>query len=288
MLCRIPHLLALASLVIGCSREAASDHNEVDAFMPPAESPANVGATESSAKNPSLPGPAVSAASANTPPSETNTDESGERFCDVEHPEIPSPDNRIYATWQSIRVPLGAGLGTGTLRVLEDSRITRKGDRPYLGTHPVLPPCALLDARLELLNSAGEPIQSEKLWPQVDIVVHQMGPDAVIYEAIESIRCIASCWCGDGHSFWRVENGKLITHQAHLVQKSPTWTKPFLGTMVPAAHVTHGCYSTSQFKRNSQGFEELIIDRAAMGGGRADEHYWFENGEWRASMKQWR
>lgn len=220
------------------------------------------------------------------PPIDEKKEDEAFRYCDIEHPEIPNPDTRIYATWQSFPVTLGAGLGRGTLRVLEDSRITK--NRPYMGSHILLPPCALLDARIELLDVAGKPIQAVKLQPQVDIVVHEMAPGAIIYEAVERVQCLASCWCGNGHSFWRVDDGKLLPHRAHLVDKSPLWTRPNLGTMVLAEHVVHGCYSYSYVHRNEFGQQELFIHRTAMGGGVADERYWFDDGEWKASMKQFR
>lgn len=259
---------------------------ETDASAAPSQPTTTGVAISNSASARGAPEPAESSTSAPSASPIAEPEAPNSEFCNPEKPEVPSPDNRIYATWQSIRVPLGSGLGIGALRVLEDSRITRRGSRPYDETHPVLPPCALLDSRLELLDAAGKPVQTEKLWPQVDIVVHQMGPNATIYEAIEDIRCIASCWCGDGHSFWRVENGKLITHTARLVEKSPAWTKPTLGTLVPAEHVTHGCYSSSHFERNERGVLVLKIHRAAMGSGSADERYWFDDGEWKASHFQ--
>lgn len=209
-----------------------------------------------------------------------------EVFCDPEHPVIPSPDMRIYGTWQSFRVPLGDGAGVGTLRILEDGRLMKS--RPYLGTHPVLPPCDWLQSRLELLDASGKPIQSEILWPQVDIVVHEMGPGATLFETIERVQCIASCWCGDGHAFWRVEGGKLIRHRGRVVEKHPPGRLPAVGTIIPANPVTHGCYESSEFVRNAKGAQMLVIHRNALNRGSADERHWFEDGEWKISIADWK
>lgn len=224
------------------------------------------------------------APSAQPPTPEPGTSDDG--MCDPEKPYVPSPDRRMYAVWQTSSVPLGKNLGMGTLRALEDSRVTKIQRR---GTHPVLPPCDLLPTRIELSDAAGKTLQVEKKWPQTDIIHHEMGPGATIIEIVEKVQCLASCWCGDGHGFWRIEDGKLVRHTGRVVDKNVKGTKPDVGAIITARGVTHGCYESSVFEKDKQGRPVLVIQRMAMGTTiTATERHYFDQGEWKVSISEFK
>ncbi|HMY21444.1 MAG TPA: hypothetical protein PKA58_34210, partial [Polyangium sp.] len=233
---------------------------------------------------PSAQPPTLDPKNTDTTAREPGTSEDG--MCDPEKPYVPSPDRRMYAVWQTFPMPLGKNLGMGTLRALEDSRVTKIERR---GTHPVLPPCDLLPTRIELSDAAGKTLQVEKKWPQTDIIHHEMGPGATIIEIVEKVHCLASCWCGDGHGFWRIEDGKMVRHTGRVVEKNVKGTKPEVGAIITARGVTHGCYESSVFEKDKQGRPTLVIQRMAMGTTiTATERHYFDQGEWKVSISEFK
>jgi hypothetical protein len=273
------HALALpfVTLLVACTSQDAPGPSEPDGNAPVAVPQREDAPPESAAPESSAAAPSAAAA-----PEEDGSDIV---YCDPEAPPVkPSPDRRLYTVWQSLRVALDDRGGTGTLRLLEDSRVTRRGaDRS--GTHPMLPPCDLLPARLELIDAHGSTLGVERFSPEVDIVAHEMGPGAVVFETIERIHCLASCWCGDGHAFWRVDGGRLAPHRSRIVEKQPPGRLPAVGSILQVQSVTHGCYESSGFTRDASGRVMLVVNRMAMGSFvSAEERHWFEDGEWRTSI----
>jgi hypothetical protein len=219
---------------------------------------------------------------ANHPPSSRPQSailEAEKGICNADKIIPKSSDPRIYATWQSIRIALGKGLGVGTLRVLEDSRLTKTGTQ-RTGTNPLIPPCYLLESRVEILDAKGVILHTKTFLPELDVVVHTMGKDARLIEIIERFQCLASCWCGDNHSFWQMSQGQLVPHKSRIVKQTPTGAKPSLGTVIEIRPVVHGCYERSHFNH-----QMLVVERASMGtSAHAVEKSWFENGEWKTSI----
>jgi len=181
-------------------------------------------------------------------------------------------------------VDLGAHGGAGKLRVLEDSRVTRPG-AARAGTHPLVPPCDLLPSQVELIDEKGATVQVERFWPELDVELRTMGPGAILIEMIERVHCLASCWCGDSHAFWRIQGGRLVLHEGRVVERRPAAGKPAVGAMLKVEPVTHGCYESSSFEAEPGRPPALVVRRTAMGSFvTAKEQHWFEDGEWKASV----
>ncbi|MDI1444113.1 hypothetical protein [Polyangium sp. 6x1] len=267
--------LPLAVLLFSCTRGDAPASTDGDAAPGPlSASPAAV----------VVPAPSPSALpSAEPPDAGVNATETA--YCDPEHPPPPpSPDTRIYATWRTFPVDLGAHGGAGKLRVLEDSRLTRPG-AVRSGTHPSVPPCDWLQSRVELIDEKGATLQVERFMPELDVELRTMGPGAILIETIERIHCLASCWCGDGHAFWRIEGGRLVPHEGRVVERRPAAGKPAVGAMLKVQPVTHGCYESSSIETKPGRPPVLVVNRSAMGSFvTAQERHWFEDGTWKASI----
>ncbi|WP_281319422.1 hypothetical protein [Polyangium sp. y55x31] len=271
--------LLLVALLLACTRGEPPGSTTGDAAAtPPSAAPS---ATETPAPTPSpAPAPPPSAA-----PPDTDADAAETKYCDPEKPPpIPSPDTRLYATWRTFPVDLGAHGGAGKLRVLEDSRLTRPG-AARVGTHPILPPCDWLPSRVELIDEKGATLQVERFSPELDVELRTMGPGAFLIETIERIQCLASCWCGDGHAFWRIQGGRLVPHEGRVVDRKPAAGTPGVGAMLKVQPVTHGCYESSRIETPPGRPAVLVVNRSAMGTFvTAQERHWFEDGEWRASI----
>ncbi|MDC3960514.1 hypothetical protein [Polyangium jinanense] len=271
--------LLLVTLLLGCTHEDASRATPSDAAASAPSSPPSAVVTPAPSPAPS-PAPPPSAA-----PPNADTGAAEIQSCDPEKPPpIPSPDTRLYATWRTFPVDLGAHGGAGKLRVLEDSRLTRPG-AVRVGTHPVLPPCDLLPSRVELIDEKGTTLQVERFWPELDVELRTMGPGAVLIETIERVRCLASCWCGDGHAFFRIQDGRLVPHEGRVVERRPAAGTPGVGAMLKAKPVTHGCYESSSIEAPPGRPPVLVVNRTAMGSFvTAQERHWFEDGAWKASI----
>ena len=179
---------------------------------------------------------------------------------------------------------LGAHGGAGKLRVLEDSRVTQPG-AARAGTHPTQPPCDLLPSQVELIDEKGATVQVERFWPELDVELRTMGPGVFLIEMIERVHCLASCWCGDSHAFWRIQGGRLVLHEGRVVERRPAAGKPAVGAMLKVEPVTHGCYESSSFEAEPGRPPALVVRRTAMGSFvTAKEQHWFEDGEWKASV----
>ncbi|MDI1435645.1 hypothetical protein [Polyangium sorediatum] len=274
-----PFLAAVGLLLLSCTRGDAPASTTGDApVAPPSSPPAAVVAP--------APTPAPSP-SADPPGVDADATETG--YCDPEKPPpIPSPDLRLYAVWRTFPVDLGAHGGAGKLRVLEDARVTRPG-AARAGTHPSLPPCDLLPSRVELIDEKGATVQVERFSPELDVELRTMGPGAFLIEMIERIRCLASCWCGDSHAFWRIQGGRLVPHEGRVVERRPAAGTPGVGAILKVKPVTHGCYEGSSFETQAGRPPALVVNRRAMGTFvTAAERHWFEDGEWKASIVEWK
>ena len=274
--------LPFVVLLLGCSRgDAPASNDGAAATTSPSAAPSAVVAPLITAEPRPTPGPTAATNPPAPPPSEAGK----QVYCDVEKPApIPSPDTRLYAVWRSFPVDLGAHGGAGELRVLEDSRLTKPG-AARVGTHPILPLCDWLPARVELIDAKGATLQVETFLPELDVVQRTMGPGATVIETIERIQCLASCWCGDGHEFWRIQGGRFVRHESRVVERRPAAGKPSVGSMLKVQPVTHGCYESSSFESPAGRPPVLVVNRMAMGTSiTAEERHWFEDGEWRASI----
>lgn len=266
-------LLPIVALFVACAPKAAPVPSDAGADASPLRA---------------IPSTTLSAASAPAPKAHakepaTAPHDDGIVYCDTSGPpKAPSPDNRVYAVWQSFPVRLDEH-ATGTLRVLEDSRVTRPGAGRD-GTNPAVPPCDLLETRLELLDAHGATVQTERLWPEVDVVLHDFGEGATLIETHEHVLCLASCWCGDTHGYWRIDHGRLAYLRSRVVQRIPAAGSPGVGSSLEIRPVTHGCYEGSHFEQDG-GRPVLVVERTAMGSTvTATQRTWFEAGEWRTSI----
>jgi hypothetical protein len=198
--------------------------------------------------------------------------------CSVENPAPPpDPDTRIYATWQKFPLHLAEHGIDGTLRILEDSRFTRPGF-VRAGTHPIIPPCDPLPARIEIVDAAGRVVQAvDAFLPQSDIAAYGFAPGQTLYQVTQRIQCIASCWCGDGVSFWRVVGGRFARLETAA-------GKPMI-----VRGVTRGCYEDGGVRRDTSGRYEVWINRTAMGTwARATERHWWDGAAWRSAVVEYK
>ncbi len=200
--------------------------------------------------------------------------------CDMEHPAPPpDPDTRIYATWQKFPLHLAEHGIDGTLRVLEDSRFTRPGF-VRTGTHPIIPPCDPLPARFEVVDAGGRVVQAtDAFLPQTDVAAYSFGPGQTLYQVTQRIDCLASCWCGDGASFWRVTGGRLSRLETRLDS----------GKTMVVRGVTRGCYEDGAVRRGAGGRYEVQIHRTAMGNwARSTERHWWDGTAWRGAVVEYK
>jgi hypothetical protein len=148
-----------------------------------------------------------------------------------------------------------------------------------------VPPCDWLPSRVELIDERGATVQVEQLSPELDVELRPLGPGANLFETIERIHCLASCWCGDHHAFWRIQAGRLAPHEGRVVERRPAAGVPGVGSILKVKPVTHGCYESSSFVTQPGRPPALLLNRTAMGSSvTAEERHWFEDGEWRASI----
>lgn len=209
------------------------------------------------------------------PAFEAQAEPDREASCDPDHPTVPSPDLRLYATWQQFPLRRAEHGIDGTLRVLQDSRFTRPGFE-RTGTHPILRPCDALPGRVEVLDAGGQPVQAKLFNPQTDVTSHSFGVHQTVYEARELVHCLASCWCGDHLSFWRVLDGRLS--RLSTVRSS--------GEDIPVPGVTRGCYEGGGVRRDQEGRLEVLVHRTVLlipGGLSAEEHHFWDGSTWRGT-----
>jgi len=198
--------------------------------------------------------------------------------CSIENPAPPpDPDTRIYATWQKFPLSLAEHGIDGTLRILEDSRFTRPGF-VRTGTHPIIPPCDPLPARIEIVDAEGRVIQAnDQFLPQSDVVAYTFAPGQTLYQVTQRIHCIASCWCGDGVSFWRVVGGRFARLETAA------------GHPMIVRGVTRGCFEDGGVRRDTNGRYEVWINRTAMGTwARATERHWWDGSAWRSAVVEYK
>ena len=204
---------------------------------------------------------------------EAGTGASSDGICDVDHPQVPVPDLRIYAVWQTFPLSRAEHGIDGSLRLLEDSRFTRPGARRE-GTNALLPPCDPLPSRLEVLAADGHVLSSEEFLPQVDITPYSFGERQTLYEVRELVRCLASCWCGDYSRFVQVRAGRLVPLEVRT------------GRQRLVAAVVDGCYEGNSVKRAPGGELHLEIIRTEMAEFvSTKEDYWFDGTRWRGLVR---
>jgi hypothetical protein len=196
-------------------------------------------------------------------------------YCDSDHPTVPVPDRRLYATWQTFPLHRAEHGLDGTLRVLQDSRFTGPGaDRS--GTHPVLKPCDALPGRIEVLDASGQPVHASEESPQIDVTAHSFAPGQTLYQVKSLVRCLASCWCGHHVSFMRVLD-------AHIV---PLTTRRASGKLAPVRGVTRGCFESGGVGMDEDGHPEVRIHRTRLiipDALSVDERHWWDGEAWQGS-----
>lgn len=122
-------------------------------------------------------------------------------------------DSRTYATWQTVRANAPRDDLAGTIRVLEDSRVTRRG-APRGGTDFNGDP-TLLPARLEFVDDHGV-VRSDitDLLPQTQISAEHLGDGRTTVFADETLQCNAGRYCGDQFHAYQAVDGKLSVLKA--------------------------------------------------------------------------
>jgi hypothetical protein len=200
-------------------------------------------------------------------------------YCDTEHPpEIPKPDRRLYATWQTFPLHHEEHGVDGTLRVLQDSRFTVPGEGVRIGTHPILKPCDPLPGRLEVLDAEGRPVDAYKDGPMLDVIAYAFAPHQIVYELIERVRCLTSCWCGDVVKFLRVVGGRIV----------PLSTQRASGKVSPVLSVTRGCYEGGGVEKGPDGRLEVTIHRNYLFTVETEERHFWDGELWRGSVVEHR
>jgi hypothetical protein len=199
-------------------------------------------------------------------------------YCAIDGPtEVPVPDRRLYATWQTFPLNLAEHGVDGSLRVLQDSRFT--GGAPRHGTNALLPPCDSLEGRIEVLDARGAVVD---VWPtgsQADVTAHSFGPGQTVYQVRSLVQCLASCWCGNHLTFLRVTGGKVSWLEAERAS----------GAVKPVFGVTAGCYEGAEIGRGESGLPEVQIHRTVLLGADAvyvDEHHFFDGSAWRSKITE--
>lgn len=190
----------------------------------------------------------------------------------------PHPDRRIYATWQSFPLTMKENGIDGELRILEDSRFTKRGAKRQ-GTTPLLPPCDPLPARLQLLDAHGKVVRTVKELPETDIAALHFAANQTVYEVRGLFLCLAGCWCGDPVTYWQVKQGRLRHLHARLAS----------GREVQVGEITQDCYEGSAVGTAKDGLEISIHRHAMIAPNPAyevtdDERYWWDGTHWRGSI----
>jgi hypothetical protein len=218
-----------------------------------------------------LPAPATTDATA--------TREPEPEYCDTENPEVPVPDRRLYATWQTLPLNAAEHGIDGTLRVLQDSRFTKPGSRH--GTHPLIKPCDPLQGRIEILDAAGRTVSSTLESPQIDVTAHSFAPGQTVYQTRTLVLCLASCWCGDYVSFFRVQEGRIV----------PFTTQRASGEALPVQGITRGCYGGGGVERRPDGHLEVAIHRTILlipDAVSVEEHHVWDGHSFRGAVSETR
>jgi hypothetical protein len=198
-------------------------------------------------------------------------------WCDTEHPApAPSPDLRLYTTWQKFPLRREEHGIDGTLRVLQDSRFAGPHAVRH-GTHPAIPPCDPLPGRIEVLDASGTPVQATELWPQVDVRPYTVDAHQTLYHVEELVQCLASCWCGNDESFYRVAGGRFV----RLESRRPG------GEVTPVRDVVAGCFGGARVARGEGGRFEVEIHRTVLiipGALSVTERHWWDGTAWQGSV----
>ncbi|MCA9621039.1 MAG: hypothetical protein KC731_18580 [Myxococcales bacterium] len=190
---------------------------------------------------------------------------------DLRPAAIPRAD-RGYATWQTWSDQVAEDGARGTLRVRNDRRFTAPGFERE-GTHPMVPPCDALGASIEWIDPNGRVLSTTRWQPQTDVNPHRFVHGTrhiTLYEVVERTKCLASCWCGDRHSFWTVRDGKLRPLEAIEA-----------GHATPVLGVSHGCYEGSEVAHAGTGRANLVVRRSDMVDGSTTTQTVTWDGRWR-------
>jgi hypothetical protein len=202
-------------------------------------------------------------------------------YCNIDGPdEVPVPDHRLYATWQTFPMTLAEDGFDGSVRVLQDSRFTGAGSRH--GTNAMLPPCDGLPGRIELLDAHGVPVNAWPTGEQTDVTAHHFAPGQTVFQVVSLVQCLASCWCGNHVSFLHVE-GDHLTWIAS--QRGSGKAKSVYG-------VTAGCYEGGGVQKGADTKPEIAIHRTVLLGGAdviavyVNERHFFDGQAWRSTVQE--
>jgi hypothetical protein len=123
-------------------------------------------------------------------------------------PGIRPKDTRIYATWQSLPVRAPRDGAQGSVRLLEDSRVTSHGARRQ--GYSVSSDPTLLPARFELLDEAGKVRAAVGgIMPEAEVTARELGDGKTTFFVTENYECSAGIFCGSPTRAYQVDNGKL-------------------------------------------------------------------------------